>query len=169
LADASIRKEHESFHDWIESRPVALFDAATYAAYRQVRYPEKVSSVITRRGAFKISLQSYDKSLCKPAGRGQDLLPRYNRLVLRVLKQDDVDLDGFTITATRVGSQVGKDNVEYVTVDVRGAPVGLSVQREVFLFDPFNVPFESIAIDSSPYIDLASPMRVKYREILEFL
>ncbi len=167
--DGRTSLEAESFFEWIESRPSELFIPKVYAGYKQIKDMDAIAGVTNKRRAFEIELQVYDKYLARPPDKPNDLLPRYNRLTLRIIKTSNVDLDCFTIKCKRTGSPVGNDNVEYVTIDVKGIPAGAAVTREAYLFDPFNLPFESIEIEAGPYIDLSSKMRAKYGEIQSYL
>ncbi len=54
-------------------------------------------------------------------------------------------------------------------VPVIDLPVSESATLTCWLFDPFNVPFDRIAIQTDPCIDLSSQMRVKYKEIRDYL
>ena len=162
-------EHHPGFTQWIDQCPVQLFSAKVYAGYKKIKDIAAVREVIRERKSFDVSLVDYDKRLVRPPGRDKDFLPRYNRLALVVRKYREAHLKQLTLRVRRSGSSVGKDNVEYVTIDLPDFPAGEEVRLEVFVFDPFNLPFHDISVEYSPEIELSSPMRVRFAEIKEYL
>ena len=167
--DGSVKVEAESFIEWIESKPNELFSKKIYAGYKKIKDITTINAIIEKRKSFIIELSSYEKELTKPPNKSNEFLPRYNKLNLKVTKTAATDLDFFTIKCYRIGSPVGKDNIEYVSIPVKELPISKPIIVVSWLFDPFNMPFEKIIIQVDPFINLSSKMRVKYKEIKDYL
>ena len=165
----SVTLEHTNFYHWIESCPSRLFDAKVYAGYKSIKDMASVMTVIEERRKFMVELLGYRHELVKPPFRPGDGLPRFNLLKLRITKLKESDLGTLTIKFRRVGSKIGDSNIEYVTVDVPDMPVDGTCEVGAYLFDPFNLPFEAIVSCYGPTINLNTNMRVKYKEIVNFL
>lgn len=159
----------DNFHDWIESQPKKLFNTKVFAGFKKVSHPDKVLHVIGERRKFDVKLVSFDRNLVRPPGKENDMLPRYNHIVLSVTKKEQSDLKELTVLLKREGSAVEDDNKEYITLNVAGLPVGIDQKIESYLFDPFNVPFKTITCQFDYRINLGSKMRVRYKEITEYL
>jgi len=157
------------FINWIEQSPSKLFNHSVYAGYKKIKNLERVRKIIEDRRAFAVRLLSYEKELVRPPGKEQDFLPRYNRVICSVHKHSESSLKQLTFEVRRIGSPVGTDNVQYVTVSLPDFAAGQEISVEAFAFDPFNVPFEEISVDYTPEIDLGSPMRVRYAELRQYL
>lgn len=159
----------EDLFEWVEQQPSELFHKEVYAGYKPVADMEAICTVIRMREAFRIRLLKYTNRLERPPGKEADQLPRYNRIELGITKTREVELNILTLRVRRTGSNVKHHNVEYVTVDISKLPTGIESVVSCFVFDPFNLPFESIQIEFNPVIDLGSKMRARYKEILDFL
>jgi len=160
---------HPDFIEWIENSPNELFNKAVYAGYKTIKDISGALGIVKERCKFEVRLLEYDKQLVRPPGKEKDFLPRYNRIVSGVRKYAASPLEQLTLKVRRLGTTVGEDNIQYVTLDVSGVPVDMETRLEAYVFDPFNLPFESINIDYSPEIDLSSPMRARYAEIKVYL
>ncbi len=112
---------------------------------------------------------SWDKQLQRPPDKPNDMLPRYNRLMLEVIKMRPVTIPVLTVVVARLGSTLGAANVEYVTFHVHDIPVNVPTIRECYVFDPFNAPFTDIEVKFNPVIDLGSKMRVRFKELSALL
>ena len=167
--DDSATPVSDDFARWVESLPGMLFSKKIFAGYKPVRDLTAIREVIRKRAAFRLTLLEADRELVCPPDRPNDFLPRYNRLRLEVVKQRDSSLTHYTFKVLRTGSKVGAANVEYATADVTCCVVGEAKTIDVFVFDPFNQQFISIVPDFAAEIDLGTPQRVKYREIVDFL
>jgi hypothetical protein len=159
----------DSFQKWIESLPGKLFNSRIFAGFREIRNPEKVMRIISERKKFDVKLLSFDRELVRPPGKEKDILPRYNRVLLLIRKKEESDLTELTTIINREGSDVGVDNKQYVTLDVTSFLTGIDQKVEVYVFDPFNLPFQSITCQFDYRIDLGSKMRVNYKEIADYL
>jgi hypothetical protein len=157
------------FREWIESKPRELFKEQIYAGYKKLTNIDALVSLMDERAAFKVRLVGFEKELQKPPDKPNDMLPRYNKLKLEVVKTRSVTIPVLTVIVARTGSKVGSANVEYVTFPVHDIPVNVPTIRECYVFDPFNVPFVSIEVKFNPVIDLGSKMRVRFKEISDLL
>jgi len=164
-----VEKLDKRFDNWINAQPNILFQDDIYAAYKKIRDIDSIHKVIDERLVVEVEMLDFDKQLVKPPGSEQDLLPRYNKITLAFRKNQSVSLNQLTIKFHRIGSPVGKDNIEYLTIDIASIPIGESVVIHGYLFDPFNLSFERIECNYTPEIDLSKKMRVKYKEIKQFL
>lgn len=162
-----ITKIADSFKVWIEGTPVEYFDAKLYKAFGNIKDIIGVNAVINERRAISVELKYYDKELVAHPNAEKKYLKRYNKLVLSLNVARKVSIKEVTIKMARLGSAVGEDNIEYVTVQIEGV-VG-NVLKEIYLFDPFNLPFEKIVCLYQPEVNLNSKMRVKYKELQEYL
>ncbi|HWX22411.1 MAG TPA: SMI1/KNR4 family protein [Candidatus Binatia bacterium] len=158
-----------SFQEWIEAKPRELFKDQIYAGYKKLTNIDALIAVMEERAAFKVRLVNFDKQLQRSPDRPDDRLRRYNKLVLEVTKTRPVTIQVLTVIVARVGSQLGATNVEYATFPVHDIPVNHPTIRECYVFDPFNVPFNEIAVKFNPVIDLGSKMRVKFKELSSLL
>ena len=84
-------------------------------------------------------------------------------------KKDLKLLEQLTIKFFRTNSQVGNDNIDYLSVDVSNIVIGNSKIIQTYLFDPFNLPFDQIVCLYDPDINLGSKSRVRYIEIKKYL
>lgn len=159
----------KDFVEWIEGLPAKLFNKKTYAGFKKIRDIKAIQRIVEERKKFDLVLKSYDKVLVRPPGKENDLLPRYNRVILTVRKKDDSNLALLTVILRRMGSDVGNDNQECVTLDVLHVPKGKGVDIEKYVFDPFNLPFETIDCHYDYNINLGSSMRTMFKEITEYL
>lgn len=157
------------FQEWIEAKPKELFSEQIYAGYRKLTNVDALVSVMDERAAFTVRLVSFDKQLQRPPDKPNDMLPRYNKVKLEVVKTRPVTIPVLTVIAARLGSKLGAANVEYLTFPVSDIPVDVPTIRECYVFDPFNVPFASIEVKFNPVIDLGSKMRVRFKEIADLL
>ncbi len=157
------------FVEWIEECPGQLFNEQVYAGYRKVRDMAGVRQVIRERAAFEVRMLSADPTKIRPPGHEKDLLPRYHHLVLGIRKLQESRLPKLTVSVARTGSSIGSDNITYLTIDLHDFPVGTEITRDVFVFDPFNLPFQRIEVIHVPEIDLSTPMRVRFEEIKDLL
>jgi hypothetical protein len=155
--------------DWIEAKPSELFEEKVYAAYKKLTNVDELVAVMDERAAFTVRLVGFDKQLQIPPDKPNDMLPRYNKLVLEVTKGRPVTIPVLTVVVERLGSQIGAANVEYVTFPVHDVPVNMPTIRECYVFDPFNVPFTDIKVKFNPVIDLGSKMRVRFKELSALL
>jgi hypothetical protein len=162
-----ISKISDSFKTWIEGTPNEYYDEKLYKAFGNIKDIIGVYSVINERKAINVKLYYYDKELVAHPNAEKKYLKRYNKLVLSLNVARKVSIKEVTIKMARLGSDVGEDNIEYVTVQIAGV-VG-NVLKEVYLFDPFNLPFEKIVCLYQPEVNLNSKMRIKYKELLEYL
>jgi hypothetical protein len=121
------------------------------------------------RSAFSVRLINFDMQLLRLPDKPNDLLRRYNKLVLEVTKTRPVTILVLTVIVARLGSQLGAANVEYATFPVHDIPVGVPTIRECYVFDPFNVAFTDIVVKFNPVIDLGSKMRVRFKELSNLL
>ena len=153
------------FQDWIEAKPAELFKDQVYSGYKKLTNVDELVSVMGERSAFRVRLLNFDKQLQRPPDRPDDLLRRYNKVVLEVTKTRSVTIPVLTVMISRLGSQLGAENVEFVTFPVHDIPVDVPTIRECYVFDPFNVPFNDIAVIFNPVIDLGSKMRVRFEEL----
>lgn len=160
---------HPDFVEWIEECPGQLFNEQAYAGYRKVRDMAAVRQVIRERAAFEVRMLSAGQSKVRPPGHEKDFLPRYHHLVLGIRKLQESRLPKLTVSVARTGSSIGPDNVAYVTIDLRDFPVGTEITQDVFVFDPFNLPFQRIEVIHVPEIDLSTPTRTMFKEIKDFL
>lgn len=167
-ADA-LHSEAPDFEAWIEAQPAALFRAKTYAAYREPRDPASIAGIVEQRGAVDVRLLDFGRKTEVGPGMPAGSYPRHHRLVLGVTKRRAVDLRSLTIHVLREGSEHGERNVDLVTLDISGVPVGVETVITAFSFDAFNRDFERITIRHDPEIDLRSPRRVRFAEISPFL
>lgn len=166
----TVDKINACFEDWLNSRPRELFNPDIYAAYRKIKDIDSINKVMIERSFVEVELLDFEKVLIKPPGKENDFLPRYNKVTLAIRKNKEVELaNQVTIKFYRSGSPVGKDNVEYLTMDISSFPISKSKVVQSYLFDPFNLPFDKIECQYVPEIDLTSKMRVKYKEIKNFL
>jgi len=157
----------ERFVTWVEEAPRKLFSKLVYAGYEKIKDIAKVRSVVEDRKRYQVRLLRYDKQLVRQ--HEKDFLPRCNRILCAVRKFEDSSLRQLTFRVRRTGSSVGNHNVEYVTVSLPEIQAGEEVQVEAYVFDPFGVPFQDIVVEYTPYIDLGSPMRVRFAEIRDYL
>jgi hypothetical protein len=157
------------FQEWIEAKPKELFREQIYAGYKKLTNVDALVALMDERAAFNVRLLSFDKQLQRPPDKPNDMLPRYNKLKLEVVKTRPVTIPVLTIIVARPGSKLGAANVEYVTFPVRDIPVNAPTIRECYVFDPFNVPFTSIKVEFNPVIDLGSKMRVRFKELSDLL
>lgn len=153
------------FGEWIEARPAELFKDQIYAGYKKLTNVDELVAVMEERAAFRVRLASFDRQLQRPPDKPNDLLPRYNKVVLEITKTRPVSIPVLTVMVARLGSKYGAANVEYATIPVHDMPVNTPVIRECYVFDPFNVPFKDIEVKFNPVIDLGSKMRVKFKEL----
>ncbi|MDB6019611.1 MAG: hypothetical protein JWR19_4100 [Pedosphaera sp.] len=167
--DSTERSLSPSFNKWIEAKPKELFRTHSYAAYKNIANLEGVKLVMDERAKFNVRLLSFENQLVKSPDRPKDLLPRFNKVILEITKIKQSQLAVLTVRMMRLDSKVGKDNIEYLTVPVSDIPVGSTVRREYYLFDPFNQPFTNIKLEFNPLIDLSSKMRVRFQEIKDLL
>jgi hypothetical protein len=158
-----------NFYQWIETRPGELFKEQTYAGYKKLTKIDELIAVMEERSAFRVRLIDFNKQLQRPPVEPGDVLPRYNKVRLEVTKVRPVTIPVLTVMIERVGSQLGAMNVEYVTFPVGDIPVNVPMIQECYVFDPFNVPFDHIALKFNPIIDLGSKMRVRFKEISDLL
>jgi len=167
--DKTKRSLSPSFCDWVEAKPRELYKDHIYAGYKTLTNVDQLAAVMQDRSAFAVRLLSAEKRLQRPPDKPKDLLPRYNKLVLSITKTRPVSISVLTVMVARLGSQLGAQNVEYVTVPVADIPINVPTIRECYVFDPFNVPFSSIQLRFSPVIDLGTNMRVKFKELANLL
>jgi hypothetical protein len=165
----TIESSDQQFESWIETMPELLFSEKIYKGYKSIRDLDSIRQIEEQRGAFKVELLKFSKDLVRPPGKEKDFLPRYNRVLLRVLKTREVPLQNLTMIIRRDGSTVGKNNKQYVTVPVGEMRAGAEQQREAFVFDPFNLPFKSMEVEFCPEINLGTSMRANFVEIRDFL
>jgi hypothetical protein len=160
----------KNFQDWLDKQPQNLFSEQIYAGFKKIKDIESINIIIKERAYFDIEIFNFEKKLCRPPGKENDLLPRYNSVVLAVRKNKKISLlNCLTLKFFRSGSPIHQDNIEYLTINVNNLLIGKSEIINVFLFDPFNLPFDSLTCILYPEIDLSSKMRVRYKEILPFL
>jgi hypothetical protein len=158
------------FDEWINKQPIELFDKKIYSAFKSIRDIKSIHEVIKERGFVDVELLDYDKKLTRPPGNMKDLLPRYNKLTIAIRKNKPTCLlNDLTIEFLRSGSSIGKDNISYITLDITSLPEAKSQVFEAYLFDAFNVSFDSIECHYKPKIELGNKMRINYKEILGFL
>lgn len=162
-----ITKIAHSFKIWIEGTPNEYFDAKLYKAFGNIKDVIGVNEVINERRAIAVELNSYDTEMVAHPNAEKKYLNRYNKIVLSLNVARKVSIKEVTIKMARLGSAVGNDNIEYVTVQIEGV-VG-NLLKEIYLFDPFNLPFEKIVCLYQPEVNLNSKMRVKYKELQEYL
>jgi hypothetical protein len=165
----TLQTSDQSFVSWVEMQPEEWFKEETYKGYKPIKDLAAVHRIEEQRRAFRIRLLKFAKDLVRPPGNEKDFLPRYNRVLLSVLKTREVPLQNLTVTIRRTGSRVGKDNRQSLTIAVGRTKVGVESQIEGFAFDPFNLPFEGIEVEFSPEINLGTPMRTRFVEIRDFL
>jgi hypothetical protein len=146
-----------------------LFREQIYAGYKKLTNVDALISLMDERAAFTVRLVSFDKQLQKSPDKPNDMLPRYNKVKLEVVKTHPVTIPVLTVIAEGLGSKLGAANVEYVTFPVSDIPVDMPTIRECYVFDPFNVPFTSTKVKFNPVIDLGSKMRVRFKEIADLL
>jgi hypothetical protein len=158
-----------TFQEWIEGKPSELFSADIYAGYKNLTNVDELVAVMEERSAFRVRLLNFDKQLQRPPDKPNDMLRRYNKVVLEITKTRPVTIEVLTVMITRLGSRVGGANIEFTTFPVQGIPVNVATVRECFVFDPFNVPFDTIVVNFNPVIDLGSKTRVRYRELSKLL
>jgi len=154
-----------NFREWIDAKPAELFNEQIYCGYKELTNVGALIGVMEERSAFRVRLVGFDKELKRPPDKPNDLLPRYNEVALEVTKTRPVTIPVLTVIVERLGSQVGKANLEYATFPVQDIPVNKPTIRECFVFDPFNLPFSGIVVKFNPAIDLRSKMRVRFKEI----
>lgn len=159
----------DSFRSWIEKSPKELFNREIYKGFKSIKDVDAINYVIIQRKKINVILLSYTKELVSHPNEAKKYLKRYNKVFFEVVKAEKADIKSVTIKVLRSGSVVGNDNVEYVTIDVENIVPLKPTKIEVYLFDPFNIPFESIICLYAPEIDLDSTMRVAYKEIIAFL
>ena len=157
------------FQEWIEAKPKELFKEQIYAGYKKLTNVDALVSLMDERAAFAVRLVSFDKQLQRPPDKPNDMLPRYNKLKLEVIKTRPVTIPVLTVIVARLGSKLGAANIEYLTFPVNDIPVDVPTIQECYVFDPFNVPFASIEVKFNPVIDLGSKMRVRFKEIADLL
>lgn len=168
--EEKIKRSHVvDFQEWIELKPGELFKEQIYAGYKKLTNVDELVSVMEERSAFTVRLVSYDKQLQKPPDKPNDMLKRYNKLVLEVTKLRPVMIPVLTVIVARIGSKLGTANVEYATFPVQDIHVNEPTIRECYVFDPFNVPFNDIEVEFNPVIDLGSKMRVRFKELSSLL
>jgi len=154
-----------SFCLWIENSSDQYFNEKIYKGYKTIRDINSVMRVISERAKFDVKLKSFDKELVAHPNEQKKYLKRYNKVIFEVTKKSDTFISDLTVKLFRSGSSVGNDNVEYVTINVAEIQVQKPCLIESYLFDPFNIPFNSIESLYNPNIDLGSPMRIKFKEI----
>ena len=113
----------------------------------------------------RVRLVSFSRQLQRPPDKPNDLLPRYNKVVLEITKTRPVRISVLTVMVARLGSEYGAANVEYATNQVHDIPVNTAVIRECYVFDPINLPFKDLVLKFNPVIDLGSRRRVKFKEL----
>jgi hypothetical protein len=165
----AIGPHHRSFVEWVEECPRTLFSHSVYAGYKRIKDLAQVRRVIRERMSFDVRLLRYDRQTVRPPKKEKDFLPRYHRIICLVRKNNNSSLGQLTVKVCRTGSSVGADNVQYVTIDLPDFLAGQEKEVEVFVFDPFNLPFKDIVIDYSPQIDLSSPSRARFVELKPYL
>jgi len=158
-----------SFEAWLDEQPTKLFKHQIYAGYKRLRNVNELVEVMEERSFFKVRLVDFDIHLQRPPDKPNDMLRRYNRVVLEVTKTRPAKISVLTVIIARLGSPLGDRNVEYATFPVNDIPVGVPTKRECYVFDPYNVPFTDVALRFNPVIDLGSKMRVKFKEISDLL
>ena len=153
------------FEAWMEAQP-AQYDEQKYnAAYAQPASGDALAAVMEERAAFHVRLVSFDKELRRPPDKPNDFLPRYHKLVLEITKTRPVKIPVLTVVIARLGSMYGAANVWHETLPVAELPVNIPTILEWFAFDPYNRPFEEIAVQFDPVIVLGSPSRTAFREL----
>jgi hypothetical protein len=157
------------FKDWIENLSESLFSSTVYAGFKEIKDIGSVRRVLEERKKFEVRLIAYGEKLVRPPGKEKDFLPRFHRIVCGVRKREASELKNLTFVVRRTGSSVGAQNVEYATIDVDGFPVGREIEIEAFVFDPFNLRFEKLAVEYSAEIELGSQRRVRFTELREYL
>ena len=158
-----------SFETWVDEQPARLFKEKVYAGYKKLGNVDDLVAVMEERSFFKVRLVDFDKQLQRPPDKPNDMLRRYNRVVLEVTKTRPVSISVLTMIIARMGSRLGDLNVEYVTIPVNDISVNVPTIRECYVFDPYNIPFSSVAVRLNPVIDLGSRMRAKFKEISHLL
>ena len=157
-----------SFVEWIETMPAQLFNPKIYRGYGPVRQPERIARVVADRAQIAVRLIEFDKILVVAPGKNH-AIPRYHRIVVGVTKRRPVEIDKITLDVLREGSEYGDDNREYLTLDISAVPVDIETPITGYAFDAFNVAFETGRIRFEPAIDLASRMRTRFAEIVDYL
>jgi hypothetical protein len=166
--ESIIRKEHVDFVSWIDNLPNKLFDENIFAGFKPIKDIQAIKIVIEKRNAFNVNISIFDKKLVRPPGHEKDFLSRYNRVVFVIEKKWPVDIDLLTVKIHRTGSEIGDKNVAYATIPIKVLKVGIE-NVELFIFDPFYLPFRDIRCEYNPDIDLNLPSRINYKEIMAYL
>lgn len=158
-------EEASSFVEWIESRPKALYHEKIYSAYKKIKDIPSFMQILGDRASVAIRLVSYEKRLSKKRGEESALLARYNKITVGILISAKITIQTYTIKCYRTKSAVGDDNVAYVSVPIDDLPVGQVIEKDCYVFDPFNLPFEDLIVDSEPMIDISKPSKAMYVEL----
>jgi hypothetical protein len=121
--------------------------------------------VIEERAAFEVRLVDYDMKLRRPPDKPNDFLPRYHKVSIEVTKTRPVKIPVLTVILERRGSKYGADNIWHLSLPVGDLPAGQTSILESYAFDPFNVPFQEMAVNFNPAIDLVVPSRTMFKEL----
>lgn len=160
----------KDFFSWIEEMPSKLFDKETYKAFKSIKDLNKINFIINERKKFDVQFISFEKRLSNSPSQSDMLfLKRYNKVIVKITKNEDTDLNYLTIKFLRKGSKMGPNNLQFLSLQIANLKKGESKTFEEFLFDPFNLPFDSIILLHTSEIDLKSPLRVRYKEIIDFI
>lgn len=160
----------KDFFSWIEEMPSKLFDKETYKAFKSIKDLNKINFIINERKKFDVQFISFEKRLSNSPSQSDMLfLKRYNKVIVKITKNEDTDLNYLTIKFLRECSKMGPNNLQFLSLQIANLKKGESKTFEEFLFDPFNLPFDSIILLHTSEIDLKSPLRVRYKEIIDFI
>jgi hypothetical protein len=168
-ASGRVSKLSDSFVSWVEAQPKRLFKRWRYQWYLPLRDPEGVRNVVAERGKFEVVLAGYDKELVYLPDAPHKGIPRYHRVHFSILKHRASWLEWFTVKIYRAGSTCGESNYSWLSIPVSVVPIDKWIQRSVYMFDEFILPFADMKLEVPKDIDLQSPKRSAFREIEPFL
>jgi hypothetical protein len=97
------------------------------------------------RSAFEVMLTAFDSERVKI--EASELLPRYNRMSLRLRCLARHDERPLFLTVRRTGSKIGAENFYTVPFFAEELPVGATADYELLSFDSFAVPFNGMLVE----------------------
>lgn len=156
------------FFTWINEQFNKLYDEKIFAGYKKIKNIDSILKIINEREKVEIRLLEFENELVRPPGKENDFLPRYNKIKIKIFLKEKISINYYTLIIFRTGSKIGADNKVYHTVEV---PVidNAWITLDCYVFDAFNLPFNSITLISAPEINLNSSVRARYKEIMEYL
>ncbi|MCB1044466.1 MAG: hypothetical protein KDC35_16100 [Acidobacteria bacterium] len=135
------------FESWIENCVARLFEPVHYELTRP-RMHDHLKAAEYERSKFVVKLESFDIRACR-----EQAMSRFHKAVFRVQKLMPSFMEQLTVKVVRVGSVLGADNANFVTLDVANLTEKQWSAIECYVFDPFHLPFDSLISAFTPRIE----------------